>query len=164
MTVREALQLLGLRPRTVREYVHRGELSGRLIRKRWRFRRDDLAELLGRPRVESALKLRPRRMNGQTEQGNRVTAAASKARTGSMSRMSPRLPTFPAAWTLSDPRGRPYFVFWTSPFDDTLTRILRMESIREGAALPPRAVSDPRVILDEVPDLVDDRQIAPGPD
>jgi len=22
----------------------------------------------------------------------------------------PRLPTFPAAWTLSDPRGRPYFV------------------------------------------------------
>jgi len=29
----------------------------------------------------------------------------------------PRLPTFPAAWTLSDPRGRPYFVFWTSPHE-----------------------------------------------
>ncbi len=48
-TVREAAQLLGLRPRTVREYVHRGELSGRLIRKRWRFRRNDLVEFLARP-------------------------------------------------------------------------------------------------------------------
>jgi excisionase family DNA binding protein len=48
-TVTEAAQILGLRPRTVREYVHRGELSGRLIRKRWRFRRNDLAEFLGRP-------------------------------------------------------------------------------------------------------------------
>ena len=48
-TVTEAAQILGLRPRTVREYVHRGELSGRLIRKRWRFRRKDLAEFLGRP-------------------------------------------------------------------------------------------------------------------
>ncbi len=46
--------------------------------------------------------------------------------------MSPRLPTFPAAWSLSDPGGRPYFVFWTSPFDDTLTSILRMESAQRG--------------------------------
>src|ERR1700737_2858605 len=161
----------------------------------------------------------------------------------------PRLPTFPAAWTLADPRGRPYLVFWTSPHDGTLTRILRMESVQRGAAvhltipdagvfqipivrrplprrggssilyrcpgcgqprrylylrslvigrlvdyqgplcqacaglrwasqgrylgvlrLPfprhprdPRAVSDPRLILDEFPDLVGDRQIAPGP-
>jgi excisionase family DNA binding protein len=49
LTVREAAELLGLRPRTVREYLHRGELSGRLIRKRWRFRRNDLAEFLARP-------------------------------------------------------------------------------------------------------------------
>src|SRR3984893_13977985 len=166
----------------------------------------------------------------------------------------PRLPTFPAAWTLSDPRGRPYLVFWVSPHDDTLTRILRMESVQQRAAvqltipdvgvfqipivrrplprrggfsilyrcpgcgqpkrhlylrslvigrlvdyqgplcqacaglrwasqgrylgvlhrtfgLPsprhprdPRAVSDPRLILDEFPDLIGDRQIAPGPD
>ena len=162
----------------------------------------------------------------------------------------PRLPTFPAAWTLSDPRGRPYLVFWTSPHDDTLTRILRMESVQQGAAvqltipdvgvfripiirrpLPrrggqailyrclgcseprrhlylrslvvgrlvdyqgplcqacaglrwasqgrylgvlripfprhprdPRAVSDPRLILDEFPDLVGDRELVPGPD
>ena len=175
----------------------------------------------------------------------------------------PRLPTFPAAWTLADPRGRPYFVFWTSPHDGTLTRVLRMESVQQGAAvqltipdvgvfqipivrrqLPrrggfsilyrcpgcgqprrhlylrslvigrlvdyqgplctacaglrwasqgryigvfhrafraglglqasdrfpfprhprdPRAVSDPRLILDEFPDLVGDRQIGPGP-
>jgi hypothetical protein len=175
----------------------------------------------------------------------------------------PRLPTFPAAWTLADPRGRPYFVFWTSPHDGTLTRILRMESVIEGGAvqltipdvgvfeipiirrplprrgglailyrcpgcgqprrhlylrslvvgrlvdyqgplcqactglrwasqgrylgvlhrvfraglglqasgrLPfprhprdPRAVSDPRLILDEFPDLVGDRQLGPGP-
>ena len=47
----------------------------------------------------------------------------------------PRLPTFPAAWTLADPRGRPYFVFWTSPHDGTLTRVLRMESVQQGAAV-----------------------------
>jgi len=47
----------------------------------------------------------------------------------------PRLPSFPAAWTLSDPRGRPYFVFWVSPHDGTLTRILRMESVQQGAAV-----------------------------
>jgi len=47
----------------------------------------------------------------------------------------PRLPTFPAAWALADPRHRPYFVFWTSPFDSTLTRILRMESVQQGAAV-----------------------------
>src|ERR1700730_13140882 len=46
----------------------------------------------------------------------------------------PRLPTFPAAWTLSDPRGRPYLVFWVSPHDDTLTRILRIESVQQRAA------------------------------
>jgi hypothetical protein len=159
---------------------------------------------------------------------------------------------------------RPYLVFWTSPHDDTLTRILRMECVQQGAAvqltipdvgvfripiirrplprrggfsilyrcpgcgqprrylylrslvigrlvdyqgplcqacaglrwasqgryigvlhrafraglglrpsdrLPfprdprdPRAISDPRLILDEFPDLIGDRQIAPGPD
>ena len=48
LTVTEAAQILGLRPRAVREYVHRGELRGRLIRERWRFRRKDLAEFLGR--------------------------------------------------------------------------------------------------------------------
>src|SRR5258707_12193258 len=47
----------------------------------------------------------------------------------------PRLPTFPAAWTLADPRHRPYFVFWTSPNDGTLTRVLRMESVQQGAAV-----------------------------
>ena len=47
----------------------------------------------------------------------------------------PRLPTFPASWTLADPRGRPYFVFWTSPHDGTLTRVLRMESVQQGAAV-----------------------------
>lgn len=47
----------------------------------------------------------------------------------------PRLPTFPAAWTLSDPRGRPYFVFWTSPLDGALTHCLRMESVQQGATV-----------------------------
>lgn len=47
----------------------------------------------------------------------------------------PRLPTFPAAWALSDPRSRPYFVFWTSRHDDALSRILRMESVQQGAAV-----------------------------
>ena len=47
----------------------------------------------------------------------------------------PSLPAFPAAWTLADPRGRPYFVFWPSPFDGTLTRVLRMESVQQGAGV-----------------------------
>src|SRR5216683_7136938 len=46
----------------------------------------------------------------------------------------PELP-LPAAWTLADPRGRPYFVFWTSPLDGTLTHCLRMESVQQGAAV-----------------------------
>jgi len=34
--------VLRLNPRTVREYVQRGELQGRIIGGRWRFRRADL--------------------------------------------------------------------------------------------------------------------------
>jgi hypothetical protein len=32
-------------------------------------------------------------------------------------------------------RGRPYFVFWVSPHDGTLTRVLRMEAVQQGAAV-----------------------------
>jgi excisionase family DNA binding protein len=42
LTLAEAAQVLRLHPRTVREYVGRGELRGRLIGRRWRFRRRDL--------------------------------------------------------------------------------------------------------------------------
>lgn len=42
LTIREAAEVLRLHPRTVREYVRRGELEGRLIGRRWRFRRKDL--------------------------------------------------------------------------------------------------------------------------
>ncbi len=42
LTIREAGEILRLHPRTVREYVRRGELKGRLIGRRWRFRRKDL--------------------------------------------------------------------------------------------------------------------------
>jgi excisionase family DNA binding protein len=38
----EAAEVLRLHPRTVREFVRRGELRGRLIGRRWRFRRKDL--------------------------------------------------------------------------------------------------------------------------
>jgi excisionase family DNA binding protein len=41
-TLKEAAEFLRLHPRTVREYVRRGELKGRLIGARWRFRRQDL--------------------------------------------------------------------------------------------------------------------------
>ena len=34
--------MLRLNPRTVREYVQRGEIEGRIIGGRWRFRRADL--------------------------------------------------------------------------------------------------------------------------
>ena len=66
---------------------------------------------------------------------NRIMTAGSRGRNRVDVEDVPRLPTFPAAWTLADPRGRPYFVFWTSPLDDTLTRVLRMESAQQGAAV-----------------------------
>jgi excisionase family DNA binding protein len=42
LTLREAADVLRLNPRTVREYVQRGEVEGRIIGGRWRFRRADL--------------------------------------------------------------------------------------------------------------------------
>lgn len=42
LTLREAAEVLRLNPRTLREYVRRGELHGRIIGRRWRFRRADL--------------------------------------------------------------------------------------------------------------------------
>ena len=42
LTLDEAAEILRLHPRTVRDYVSRGELRGRLIGRRWRFRQKDL--------------------------------------------------------------------------------------------------------------------------
>jgi excisionase family DNA binding protein len=42
LTLREAAEVLRLNPRTVREYVRRKEIEGRIIGGRWRFRRADL--------------------------------------------------------------------------------------------------------------------------
>jgi excisionase family DNA binding protein len=42
LTLREAAVVLRLSMRTVREYVQRGEIEGRIIGGRWRFRRADL--------------------------------------------------------------------------------------------------------------------------
>jgi excisionase family DNA binding protein len=42
LTLREAADVLHLSTRTVREYVQRGEIEGRIIGGRWRFRRVDL--------------------------------------------------------------------------------------------------------------------------
>jgi len=42
LTLREAADLLRLSSRTVRDYVQRGEIEGRIIGGRWRFRRADL--------------------------------------------------------------------------------------------------------------------------
>jgi excisionase family DNA binding protein len=42
LTLREAAEVLRLNPRTVREYVRREELEGRVIGGRCRFRREDL--------------------------------------------------------------------------------------------------------------------------
>lgn len=42
LTLRETADVLRLSTRTVREYVHRGEIEGRIIGGRWRFRRADL--------------------------------------------------------------------------------------------------------------------------
>jgi len=42
LTLREAAEVLRLSTRTVREYVHRGEIKGKIIGNRWRFKRADL--------------------------------------------------------------------------------------------------------------------------
>ena len=42
LTLCEAAEILRLSTRTVREYVGRGEIEGRIIGGRWRFRRADL--------------------------------------------------------------------------------------------------------------------------
>jgi excisionase family DNA binding protein len=42
LTLGEAADVLRLSKRTVREYVQRGEIEGRIIGGRWRFRRADL--------------------------------------------------------------------------------------------------------------------------
>lgn len=42
LTLSEVAEILRLNPRTVREYVRRGEIEARIIGKRWRFRRADL--------------------------------------------------------------------------------------------------------------------------
>jgi excisionase family DNA binding protein len=42
LTLKEAADVLRLSARTVREYVQNGEIKGRIIGKRWRFRRADL--------------------------------------------------------------------------------------------------------------------------
>jgi excisionase family DNA binding protein len=42
LTLSEAAEVLRLSTRTVREYIRRGEIRGKLIGKRWRFRRADL--------------------------------------------------------------------------------------------------------------------------
>src|SRR5580693_5125665 len=46
LTLREAAEVLRLNPRTVREYVQRGEIEGRIIGGRWKFRRADLDAFL----------------------------------------------------------------------------------------------------------------------
>ena len=42
LTLREAAVVLRLSTRTMREYLQRGEIEGRIIGGRWRFRRADL--------------------------------------------------------------------------------------------------------------------------
>lgn len=42
LTIKEAAEVLRLSLRTVREFVRRGEIEGRIIGGRWRFRRADL--------------------------------------------------------------------------------------------------------------------------
>jgi excisionase family DNA binding protein len=42
LTLREAAEVLRLSSRTVRNYLKRGEIRGKIIGKRWKFRRADL--------------------------------------------------------------------------------------------------------------------------
>lgn len=45
LTLADAAAYLRMHPRTLRTYVHRGLLPGRLIGRRWKFRREDLVTL-----------------------------------------------------------------------------------------------------------------------
>jgi len=61
----------------------------------------------------------------------------------------PRLPPFPARWALEDPRGRPYFVFWTTE-GGSLCYPLRMQRIDSGKAVKvtkPSGASQPIGIM-----------------
>jgi excisionase family DNA binding protein len=49
LTLCEAAEVLRLSTRTVREYVKRGEIRGKIIGKRWRFRRADLDAFFENP-------------------------------------------------------------------------------------------------------------------
>lgn len=42
LTLAEVAEVLKLNPRTVRDLVRRRELTGRLVGRRWRFRREDV--------------------------------------------------------------------------------------------------------------------------
>ncbi len=42
LTLREAAAVLRMNPRTLRAYLRRGEIEGRVIGRKWRFRRIDL--------------------------------------------------------------------------------------------------------------------------
>lgn len=42
LTLREAAEVLRLSTRTLRNYVKSGEIQGKIIGNRWRFRREDL--------------------------------------------------------------------------------------------------------------------------
>ena len=42
LTLREAAAVLRMNPRTLRSYLRRGEIEGRVIGRKWRFRRIDL--------------------------------------------------------------------------------------------------------------------------
>lgn len=57
LTLGEAAEVLRLNPRTVREYIQRGEIEGRIIVGRWRFRRADLETLSLRTRPVTGILL-----------------------------------------------------------------------------------------------------------
>ena len=59
LTLKEAAEMLQLHPRTVREYVRRGELEGRVIGGRWRFRRKDLDAFFDKAAPQWQLYRRP---------------------------------------------------------------------------------------------------------
>jgi hypothetical protein len=46
LTLRDAAERLGLRPRAMLGYVRRGELIGYVVRKRWQFSQEDIQAFL----------------------------------------------------------------------------------------------------------------------
>lgn len=88
--------MLRLSPRTVHEYVSRGEIEGRIIGERWRFRRADLDAFFANA---------PARLNCEN---------------------IPVIPAWLVGSNLNDLRGIPHLLVWSDERDGEIKEAVRL--------------------------------------